>query len=68
MNELLKKVAGKDGLEHRVSIVTAPFCVMWCINDGGYFPGESTLEGEVFRNPMRCNVQFLQGTFESSPK
>lgn len=43
-NELLVRVIDKDGIEHRVRIVSVRFCAMRYVNHAGHFTGDITFE------------------------
>lgn len=45
-----------DGKEHVIWIILAPFCGMWFVKNGSYFPGETNL---LVRRGLRINVVAL---------
>lgn len=67
-DELLTKVSDKDGNEHMVWMIPAPFCATRYTKDSRKIFKENTLVFERVRQPLENNVRFLQSASPSTTK
>lgn len=55
-NEIPEKVTNKEGVKHKVWIVSALLCAVWYINAARYLPGHTTLKIEWVNKAWENNV------------